>query len=209
MSRVQTMVVTTLLSAAVVGAASAQAPQAQLEITPLVGGTLFLSELPRTFELTTANGAATSLVDVVIADAFTLGGRAALRLGDRLGIGATVLYAPTTATASGIADTDVGLWAFGLDLSYHALTRAAPARPFVVAGVGGKTYDFDGMDPRTDFMWNVGAGLDLRLHPLAALRLEARDYMSLFASGSTSDDELQHDLALTAGISFTPGGRRR
>jgi opacity protein-like surface antigen len=210
MRTIQTMVLATALSAVAIGGASAQVPTMTFEVTPLVGGTLFLGELPGEFELTASDGSAVRMTGLEINDAFTLGGRAAVRFGDRFGVGATVLYSPATVTAATGAETDLGLWSYGVDASYHALTSGAVVRPFVVGGVGAKTYDFEGMDTRTDFMWNVGAGVDVALHPMATLRLEARDYMSMFDSGIASvDDKIQHDLALTAGISFRLGGRGR
>lgn len=51
-----------------------------------------------------------------------------------------------------------------------------------------------------------GGGVDLRLSRAAALRLEARDYMSMFDPELTGlEDELQHDVVLSAGLSFTFG----
>jgi hypothetical protein len=80
--------------------------------------------------------------------------------------------------------------------------------PQVIGGAGTKTYDFEGVDAVNHFMWNVGAGVDVALHPRASLRLEARDYMSLLDPEVAGlDDEIQHDLALSAGLSFRLGGR--
>jgi hypothetical protein len=198
---------TAALSAMVVTGVAAQTIPMEVEVTPLVGGMLFLTDLPREFEMTGADGAV-RMSGLELNDAAAFGGRAGLRFADRFGVGATVLYSPTTATASTGTETDVGVWSYGLDLSYHASSPSPLARPFLVGGVGAKTYDFDGLDARSHFMWNVGAGVDVALHPKASLRLEARDYMSLFASEIAGiDDELQHDLALSAGLSFRLGGR--
>lgn len=121
-----------------------------------------------------------------------------------------MLYSPTTLTEASGAETDLGVWVYGVDVTYFTPSPHSIAQPFVLAGIGGKTYVVDGMDPENDLMWNVGAGLDLQFHPRAALRLEARDYMSLFdPEVAAADEELQHDLGLTAGFRFTfaSGGR--
>jgi hypothetical protein len=196
------------LSMMVVTGAAAQTMPVDIELTPVVGGTLYLGELPQEFQLTATDGSAVRLSGQELDHSVVFGGRAAVRFADRLGVGATVLYSPTTATGSSGADTDVGLWSYGLDVSYHVATPSPLVQPFLIGGVGAKTYDFDGMDAVNHFMWNVGAGVDVALHPRASLRLEARDYMSLFDPEIAGlDDEIQHDLALSAGLSFRLGGR--
>lgn len=191
------------------GGLAAQTPDVELEITPMVGGALFLGDLPSSFEWT-ADGEPVVVTGAEVEESLALGGRAALRVSERLGIGGTVLYSPATLTSGSGAEADLGVWMYGLDVSYHALAAGARARPFVVGGVGGKTYDLEGFDTETDLMWNAGAGVDVALHPRASLRLEARDYMSLFDPELSLDEEIQHDLALTVGLNFnfSPGQRR-
>jgi hypothetical protein len=199
---------TAALSAMVVTGAPAQTMPVDIELTPVVGGMLYLGELPQEFQLAAADGSIVRLSGQELDHSVVFGGRAALRFADRFGLGATVLYSPTTATGSAGAATDVDVWAYGLDVSYHMATRSPLVQPFLIGGLGAKTYDFDGMDPVHHLMWNVGAGVDVALHPRASLRLEARDYMSLFDPEIAGmDDEIQHDLALSAGLSFRLGGR--
>ena len=117
-----------------------------------------------------------------------------------------MLYSPTTLTDGFGTETDLGAWVYGIDATYFTPSPSPVVQPFVLAGIGAKTYDVDGMDPETDLMWNVGGGVDVQFHPRAALRLEARDYMSLFDPEIAAvDEELQHDLALTAGFRFAFG----
>lgn len=192
------------------GATGAAAQGLEVEVTPMVGGQLFLADLPGTFTLDSEAGSPLTFDGAEIEDALAVGGRVGLRHGAHFGFGATVLYSPTTLTEASGAETDLGVWVYGVDATYFTPSPSPLAQPFVLAGIGGKTYDVDGLDPETDVMWNVGAGLDLQFHPRAALRLEARDYMSLFDPEiATADEELQHDLALTAGLRFAfgPGGR--
>jgi hypothetical protein len=196
------------LSAVVATGIAAQTIPVDVELTPVVGGMLYLGELPQEFQLTATDGSIVRLSGQELDHSVVFGGRAALRFADWFGVGATVLYSPTTATGSSGAATDVGIWSYGLDASYHLATPSPLVQPFLIGGLGAKTYDFDGMDALTHFMWNVGAGVDVALHPRAALRLEARDYMSLFDPEVTGvDDEIQHNLALSAGLSFRVGGR--
>jgi hypothetical protein len=196
------------LSAVVAAGAAAQTIPLDVELTPIVGGMLYLGKLPQAFQVTATDGSAVQLSGQELDHAVVFGGRAALRFADRFGVGATVLYSPTTATGSSGTATDVGIWSYGLDASYRLATPSPLVRPFLIGGLGAKTYDFDGMDAVTHFMWNVGAGVDVALHPLASLRLEARDYLSLFDPEVTGvDDEIQHYLALSAGLSFRVGGR--
>ncbi len=178
----------------------------EVEVTPMVGGQLFIGDLPGTFTLDDEDGSPVTFDGAEIEDALAVGGRVGLRHGQHLGFGATVLYSPTTLTEASGAETDLGMWVYGVDATYYTPSPSPLAQPFVLAGIGGKTYDLEGLDPATDLMWNVGAGLDLQFHPRAALRLEARDYMSLFdPEVGTADEELQHDLGLTAGFRFAFG----
>ena len=195
----------------VAGAPDIDAQGLEVEVTPMLGGQFSLADLPGSFELTSESGLPTTFDGAEIDGGLTLGGRTGLRFGNGLGIGATVLYSPTQLTEGSGAETDLGVWLYGMDVSYHALGPTSMARPFVVAGVGGKTYVLDGMDAETDLMWNVGGGVDVQVHPRAALRLEARDYMTVFDPQVAGiDDEIQHDMALTAGLRFVfePGRRR-
>lgn len=195
----------------VAGTDGVHAQGLEVEVTPLLGGQFALADLPGSFELTSESGLPTTFDGAEIDGGLTLGGRTGLRFGSGLGIGATVLYSPTQLTEGSGAETDLGMWLYGMDASYHALGPTSMARPFVVAGIGGKTYIVDGMDAETDLMWNVGGGIDVQVHPRAAFRLEARDYMSVFDPEVAGvDDEIQHDMAVTAGLRFVfePGRRR-
>jgi opacity protein-like surface antigen len=186
--------------------ASAQAPPVKLELTPFAGGALFLSELPSAFQLDTDFGGTTTLTGVEFDNALVFGGRAGLRIADRFGIGASVLYSPLTYSTSTATGQDGGLYAYGADFSYHAIDLSERIAPFIVAGVGAKSYDFEGADLKTDFMWNAGAGLDVALTRNVGIRFEARDYMSLFDPMIDGlDEELQHDIVLSAGLSFIFG----
>lgn len=153
--------------ALVLGATTGVAAQGlEVEVTPMVGGQLFLGDLPGAFTLDSEAGSQVTFDGAEIEDALAVGGRLGLRHGHNLGLGATVVYSPTTLTEASGAETDLGVWVYGVDATYFAPSPHSIAQPFVLAGIGGKTYDVDGMDPENDLMWNVGAGLDLQFHPL-------------------------------------------
>jgi hypothetical protein len=128
-----------------------------VELTPVVGGMLYLGELPQEFQLTATDGSIVRLSGQELDHSAVFGGRAALRFADRFGVGATVLYSPTTATGSSGAAADVGIWSYGLNASYHLATPSPLVQPFLIGGLGAKTYDFDGMDALTHFP-RKGAG---------------------------------------------------
>lgn len=201
-----------LMSALSLGAAAqahAQGHPVRFEVTPAAGATLFASDLPTEFQLTGDFGDLIVLEGVEIDPALAVGGRLGIRVGDAVGIGASLLYSPLNYTESG-TEQDGGLFMYGADVSWHAVGVWERVTPFVVGGVGAKTYDFEGAELEHDLMWNVGAGFDVGLTQSLALRLEARDYMSIFdPSLHGVEDELQHDIALTAGLRFSFDGPQR
>lgn len=195
-----------VLALAGAAAAQAQAPPIRFELAPAAGAMLFASDLPSEFQLTSEFGDALTLSGVEIDPALAVGGRVGVRVGERFGIGASLLYSPLTYSTSTAAEQDGDLYTYGADVSYHATGLSERVAPFVIAGVGAKSYGFDGADTETDLMWNAGLGVDVGLSPNLALRLEARDYMSMFDPAVDGlDEELQHDIGLSAGLSFSFG----
>lgn len=187
----------------------AQAP-VEFEITPLVAGTFFAGDLPSSFQVDDERGGTMTLSGVEFDDALAFGARTGVRLADRFGIGISLVYNPLTYDTDTASDLDGGLYTYGADLTYYATGLSPMITPFAGIGLGAKTYDFDGADPETDFMWNLGAGFDVAVHPSAAIRVEARDYMSLLDPEVAGlDEELQHDLMVAAGVNFSIGKKPR
>jgi len=88
-----------------------------------------------------------------------------------------------------------------------ALPLGSAARPFVQVGAGGvhRKLTVQGVSTTADdFMFNVGAGLDLAFSRSAGLRLMARDYMGKFdvreAVFLPIDGDRMHNFALSAGL---------
>lgn len=185
-----------------------------LRITPFAGGGLYLGEVPQSVLLVGESGEGLRIRDGERDDGFAAGLHAGVRFNARWALEGTLAYAPTAVSGTGWADdTDVDSYTYGASLLFYPVGRHGRVEPFLAAGAGAKTYDHADIDAETDFMWNTGVGLDVALTPALALRLEARDYISVFDPETYgADEELQHDLLLTAGLSFTLplplGGRR-
>jgi hypothetical protein len=88
-----------------------------------------------------------------------------------------------------------------------ALPLPSMARPFVQVGAGGvhRKLTVQGMSTTADdFMFNVGAGLDLAFSRSAGLRLMARDYIGEFDAQEAAfipiDGDRMHNFALSAGL---------
>jgi len=79
--------------------------------------------------------------------------------------------------------------------------RSAWWYPYVVGGLGGKTYDFDRLDAKTDFAGNFGGGIEFRFNRNWGIQAEARDFVSSF--DRLGIDSTQHDIVYTGGISLS------
>lgn len=189
--------------------ASAQAPPVRFEVGARAGAMMFASDLPASFLLTDESGVLLQLDEVELDPAFTIGGNVGARIGERFGLGVSMLYSPLTYSTSAASDQDADLFAYGADFSYHATQFSDRVVPFLVVGAGAKTYSFEGADAETDFMWSVGGGMDVNLASNVGLRFEVRDYMSMFDPEINGfDSELQHDVAVSAGLRFEFGPPR-
>ena len=74
--------------------------------------------------------------------------------------------------------------------------------PYLLGGVGGKTYDFSTLESETDLTGNVGLGLELRFGQDGrwGVHTEVRDYISNLTVAEL--DETIHDVIWTGGISI-------
>ena len=198
-----------LLAAGVTPASAQRGPS--IELSPFAGAVLPAGDLPERFVFSDDVASTAEFGGVEFDEALVVGGNAAIWLTSRLGIEGTFAYAPMTltTTSDGVDAGELDLYTYGVNVSLRRPSASGPLRrmtPFLTAGIGGKTYDHgvEDVGVETDLMWNVGAGLNVRLTPALALRFEARDYMSSFdPEVATFDSELQHDVLLTTGLSFT------
>lgn len=203
---------TTLVAAiglAVAAPLAAQQPQLRFDVTPTIGGGLMLSDLPSSYRLTADGGTLAQLDGGALDDALALGLAGGVRIGDRFGIEADFKYLPTTVSAYSAGRrtvSDVNLFLAGGNLSLFLPARINRIEPFLTAGAGAKIYDpdYEGADTEADFTVNFGGGANLRLTPAVALRVDVRDYISsLDPEMGGLDSEVQHDLLLSTGLTFT------
>ncbi len=126
------------------------------------------------------------------------------------GIRVNGLFARTKADAP--VSTELGIdnpnvWMYDGDIVLRApmSVEAGWLAPYVLGGLGAKTYDFrtPDMGSKTYFTGNFGAGLEYMLPGMSrwGLSLEVRDFVSKFNMGDF--DNTQHDVVWTGGIRFT------
>jgi hypothetical protein len=136
----------------------------------------------------------------------TVGGAVTLWLHGNVGIRGNVLFARTGV--DGVAPEEVigenpNVWAYSGDVLLRLPLAAANGRdvwfPYVVGGLGGKTYAFDA-GRETDFAGNFGGGLEYRFDRWG-IQAEVRDIVTKFDRFGV--DRVQHDLVWTAGITLS------
>lgn len=139
-------------------------------------------------------------------DSGTVGGAATVWVHRNVGLRANALFAKTDAP-SGVPDPLGGespnVWAYSGDLVLRlplSVGGRATWFPYVVGGLGGKTYDFEDADTETDFAGNFGGGIEYRFNQVG-LQAEVRDVVSSFERFGI--DEVQHDVVWTAGITLS------
>jgi hypothetical protein len=137
----------------------------------------------------------------------TAGGALTLWAHPNVGLRANVLYARTNLPAAApepLPGEDPNVWAYSADLVLRLPRAAVDGRdswfPYLVGGVGGKTYRFDTLEQESDFAGNVGAGLEYRLARWG-LQAEVRDLVSRFDRFGVA--KTQHDVVWTAGLTLS------
>jgi len=138
---------------------------------------------------------------VVLDDALLVGGQGGIEMADALHLVGTLAWAPhRTSKGACVYNYDVGVETFR---SFDMNARWQ-ARPFVGAGLGGRTYVDHARDDHreTNFLGYAALGTELQ-HEKLALRVEGRDYISRFKglSGELEADTRQ-DIAVVAGLAF-------
>lgn len=201
------------LLAALVVAQPMAGQELQLEVQGFAGGSFAVSNLSNGFfwgdvQFTSAK----------MEDGFIVGGSAGVRYGP-LQLEGGVTYWPSTQVLlypmEGVRGTELSVSArsnvllAGGSLLYNFQLRESLIEPFLAAGAGVKKYTAEGDLADELFvsaikpMWSVGAGARFPISPTASLRIEARDYMSMFDFEVQGEgDTLQHDVMATVGVSF-------
>ena len=192
--------------------AQAQVPGVTLQLVPKVGGYFPMSSLT---EAGSAFGEAAAELETSLA----IGLAAELDLpASPLNLRANFDYATSSRLSrEGVAEgegAETTVLALTGDLVFRPLPRIVVLQPYLLAGGGIKKYDFETRDlqggtgeffssAESDPTLHVGAGLDLKLGPLALLA-EVSDYVSWFkpesAEGSELDSRIQHDVFAMLGV---------
>lgn len=125
-----------------------------------------------------------------------------------VGLRADLLWAGPTVRAaqdSPLAGEDPNVWHYSGDVVLRMpLTGTSRMSwfPYIVGGVGAKTYDFQTLATATDFAGNVGAGLELRFGETGRIGIntEIRDAISNFKTAGY--DQTLNDVVWTGGLTL-------
>ena len=197
-----------LAAAALLLATTPLAAQIRVHVTPFYGYVLPQGNLPESFAVTDVAGTSTDIPGGEFESKTAVyGGMLAVRLWGPLSVEGTILTGKDQLSATRRDPTDVTILAYSGGISLE-LPRQWRVAPFLVAGAGVKSYDFDmpGAQSKENYEYNFGAGLDLELSRNLALNLQARDMYSTFTSGLYGvKNEIQNDLFVAAGLSIKFG----
>jgi hypothetical protein len=137
----------------------------------------------------------------------TVGGAVTLWLHRNVGVRGNVLFARTDVSPGApepLANEAPNIWAYSGDLVLRLPLSAGNRRdtlfPYVVGGLGAKTYDFDRNGTETDFAGSFGGGLEYRFARWG-IQAEVRDVVSKFDRFGA--DRVQHDFVWTGGITLS------
>jgi len=102
--------------------------------------------------------------------------------------------------------TRVNIWQYDVGVEVNHIRRVGEElylRPFAGLGGGGRTYEFPSgsMPARTCTAGYAALGGELQVER-AALRVEARDYLTCFESPITGQKRTRSDIGLTLGIAY-------
>lgn len=118
-------------------------------------------------------------------------------------------YTPTEIDLSGLDDSDLNIWTFGINALYH-FNPDGRFVPYLLGGFGGMTFDSDDFHDDEDFMMNWGLGAKYFLSDTTALRLDARHIIDLHSDRPFdqlgSSDDTDHNLIASVGLYWQFGG---
>jgi hypothetical protein len=178
----------------------------RLDAAPVIGGALFVSQLPDSFQVT-VNNQVTTLRGVGLNDALVIGGHLNVWLSSAASVEASAVFIPSHLHGDKSTAVDVSAFTLG---GRFAFADGWRLRPYLAAGAGAKRYDFSGdvIGTVTHFAFAGGAGVLSVLADDIHLRADLRDCISVFASETDADSRVQHDLILTVGIDLAFWRRR-
>ena len=141
-------------------------------------------------------------------DAGSVGGSLTYWAHENAGIRASFLWASTDflgADDNPLIGEDPDVYHYSGDLLLRLPlpgTEQVSWFPYIVGGLGGKTYDFQTLSTDTDFTGNFGAGLELRFGEMGrwGINTEVRDFVSNFDRHGF--DRTQNDVVWTGGLTL-------
>jgi len=153
--------------------------------------------------LTQSSAPATSLAGT----SATIGGALGVRLNDRVTLRGSVLFAESDlngAPGSPFVGRTADLWYYDAEVLVDLPVTVLDERiaPYVIGGVGARTFDIGGIGTETDIAGAFGAGVELKVdrNDVWAISVEVRDFVSPFDRRGVST--LQHDLMWTIGLRY-------
>jgi hypothetical protein len=181
--------------------------QQRVQITPFYGFMYPQGELPAQFVLDRSDGSrALDLFNGKFEEKTALyGATVAFNVWKFLALEATVAKGTDKFVADRMEETDVQVLAYSAGVGIE-LPKQWRFEPYLLAGIGVKSYDFDipNTKAENDREFNFGAGVNLEITEHFALNLQARDFVSDFSSKLDGvSNEKQNDLFFAAGITFS------
>jgi hypothetical protein len=184
------------------GPASAQK---RVQITPFYGYLFPQGELPAHFALDRASGGSLDLFDGEFESKTAMyGATVALDVWKFLAIEGTFVSGTDKFKATRREENDVKIMAYSAGVGVE-LPRQWRIEPYLLAGIGVKSYDFDIPDTKAekDVEYNFGAGINLEIIENVAFNVQVRDFVSEFSSSIYDvGNKMQNDVLLAAGLTL-------
>jgi hypothetical protein len=137
----------------------------------------------------------------------TVGGTVGWWITRNVGIRGNVAFARTDVPAGAPTDLigqnpDVWFWNADVLVRFPFQVADGFLSPYLLGGLGGKTYDFSTLGNETDFAGNFGGGVEYRIGPTSrwGVFTELKTFVSEFDRFGVSDT--QWDVGWTGGISL-------
>jgi hypothetical protein len=135
-----------------------------------------------------------------------LGGQAAFEMSDYMHLVGTVAWTHGHNKFTGFSDDITYIWQYDVGVEFntlHQLSENWLFRPFLGAGGGARTYDYQakavGTQTCTAGYGALGAELQRNL---IAFRIEGREYLTCFESPFTAKKVTRNDIGLAFGLAY-------
>jgi len=192
---------------ALAGAPAAAQVPLEVQLSPMVGLTRYLSDPPARFILADATGRDRVIRGGSFAATYTVGGSVGVRVAD-LGVAEGMLFwAPARLRADdGLpgGEVEVDSYMYGANFLF-LLPGIGRSEPFVTLGLGQERtrYALEEAVTHTDFLWSFGPGVTLAVAERTGVRIDLKDCVSRFGSHTADgEDRYVSHLMLLVGVSY-------